>query len=295
VDYFADRINPATECEVCKPSETNVAWTPLKDDSFCGETLEQVCCGGECCVAGKCCDDGTCVDCGCTLGDIFFPAGTTNPDNECESCDPSVSETSWTPRFNNTVCGANQDRACCDGSCCSARGCCSPFGDGECSVEYCGFTDPCENLDPCGCTIDGAFYENFEINPANECQRCNVAFSPTSWDSSGVGPCGPNGEQWCCNGICCDLGVCCNLGTITCDPDYCKNCVIDGHVYRNGDRNPSNGCEQCSTTADKSTWSLVKDNFFCTPGGADGRLCCVGTCCAAGEFCNFPSHCEVEP
>jgi hypothetical protein len=61
--------------------------------------------------------------------------------------------------------------------------------------------------------------------------------------------------------------------------------VIDNAVYRHGDRNPANGCEQCNADIAPTSWSLVGPNYFCDLDAQD-EVCCNGTCCPSGLGCN---------
>ncbi len=295
VTYAALDGHPDGLCLFCDPISDFSFWTGAPDTFPCGPNLDQACCGGDCLPPGEeCCgtgagnrEDGTCEpsEPGCTIDTVAYAAGAPNPANDCQVCDPDADSTGWTTRENNEICGSNGDRVCCDGSCCTGRGCCSPFGDGECSIEYCGFTDPCDGLDPCGCTIGGAFYANGEPDPGNVCQYCEIATSTTAWTPVSIAMCGPNQNQFCSGGVCCDLGICPDLATNTCG-DYCSDvCAIGGTLYYNGDRSPANACEQCASHTDHTAWTLVAPNYYCDPDAQTGA-CCNGTCCNGGEFCN---------
>jgi hypothetical protein len=111
----------AGRCEIC--NEATDSCDPLIG-GLCG--VVEDCCGdpGDCmywtCVSGNCvaeaivCDDGlVCTDdacdplddsCSstliagwCLIDGVCYTAGTLNPTNSCEHCDPLTSTTSWTP------------------------------------------------------------------------------------------------------------------------------------------------------------------------------------------------------
>ncbi len=259
--------NPDNPCERCNIVANPNGWTKLEFPTPCGDAGQfRVCCVGICCAPGETCDSVTlsCVeDCsvqdgnrgdgscepdaeGCTIDGLVYPAGTVNPAQECQVCDPNANPTAWTARANDEICGPNGDHACCDGVCCTGSGCCVPGRGGQCSVEYCGFIDPCEGMDPCGCTIGGAFYENGALNPANECESCNVSASTSAWTPKAFGGCGGEQYRYCAGGVCCDLGFCPDYATNTCG-DYCDDvCVIGGVLYFGLDRNPATPCQHCA-------------------------------------------------
>ncbi|MCB9787470.1 MAG: hypothetical protein H6744_12390 [Deltaproteobacteria bacterium] len=89
-------------------------------------------CGGQCgsctpalsCEYGSC-DGGTCyygIDSKyCVIGGQCYSNGTVNPDNDCEECNPNLSQTDWSWRTNGVTCGdlSNPcaDNECDDGQC----------------------------------------------------------------------------------------------------------------------------------------------------------------------------------
>jgi hypothetical protein len=140
----------ACQAGVCVP-------TPVSDGTECG--TGQVCCGGDCCPGGLVCGAGGCQppeeddddgsnppcpggncdqgggctgpDCpvDCTINGVTYPAGTINPDSECEWCDTNVSTTMWSARPANERCGIDRTRFCCNGICCvPGKMCCGEVG-----------------------------------------------------------------------------------------------------------------------------------------------------------------------
>jgi hypothetical protein len=202
----------------------------------------------------------------CTIDGVLYPYNTVNPDNPCQRCRGG---SSWSPS-DALFCDDAQERACCNGACCNPGECCTEAGT-------CG-SNACESE---GCTIDGVQHANGTVNPDNVCQRCDETVSKTTWSPNGIGHCGPNGDQWCCDGVCCALGDCCNQGV--CDPNLCPTCAIDGVLYTTGDRNPANGCQVCDDRASKTSWSLIPANNYCDDN--HDRVCCVGICCGPGQVC----------
>jgi hypothetical protein len=271
-------INPENECQHCDPTANPNDWAPVDDDSPCGPNGDQVCCAGECCLPGDCCALGTCQPCGCRIEGQSFAEGQVNPDNECEVCDPAVSTTDWSPHSEPTRCAFNEGR-CCGRECCFAQ--CCPEGACCASSAVCG---------ECGgdeCTIDGVTFPSGAVNPASACETCNPFFSTVTWT---VQPddefCGPDGTQFCCNGVCCVQGACCNDdriceigGGFVCE----ESCLIDGQFFPRSFVNPANPCQECDPFDSTNDWSPRLNLFQC---GDDLRqTCCNGDCCAPGTCC----------
>jgi hypothetical protein len=251
-----------------------------------------ICCNGLCCGPDECCTAaGVCEPCAsCTIDGVTYAAGTLNPTNECEHCDPAVSLTAWSPA-DHGHCGDQQ--VCCNGVCCQDRTCCGPpwSTNKSCNIEWCGMTDPCDYVDPCGCTIDGVFYPHQTIDPANGCQWCHAYFSTTSWyDRGDFARCGPNEDQYCCGAVCCALGACCNdAGVCEFESPYCRGCVIGARFYRHLQRNPDNACEVCNADLSTASWTNQTNQLLCGFEVVDGvsyeRRCCEGVCCLGGQCC----------
>lgn len=311
-EYEDRSLNPQNECEICDIALDPLAWTPMSEEAFCGPAGNQVCCSGTCCPLGEHCSlAGACGPSapGCTIDGVFYLDGVRNPNDFCQVCNKDY-PTQWSPRLfpdcpppctiggvlfaygavnpdnacqecrggsswsasDALVCGAALDQLCCDGACCAAGECCTAAG--ICGMEECT---------PEGCTIDGAQFANGTLNPANPCQVCDEAVSKTSWSPSGFGSCGPNGDQFCAGGVCCDLGICPNGGVCG---DFCDAvCVIDGILYHNGDRNPAIQCQACAASISHTSWTQVGANLYCDPVAQTGA-CCGAICCGAGSFCN---------
>ena len=302
-----DHPSPDNTCAVCTTADPE-NWTLLPDDAPCGDTQNQVCCGGACCGPDECCNpDGTCGACGCTIEEIVHADGAPNPNNPCEVCDPALNPTAWSPS-DAQFCGEAGDRACCNGACCSPGECCNLttgqcgtctpgctidgtfYADGTrnptefcevCNAAYPTQWSPRVNPDcPPPCTIDGALVAYGTTNPANPCEQCDGGLSPTSWSPSDALFCDEAGDRACCNGACCNPGECCKADGI-CGTDSCvpEGCTIDGAQYANGTVNPDNACQVCDETASKTTWS---PNGFGSCGPNQDQFCANGVCCALG-------------
>jgi MYXO-CTERM domain-containing protein len=89
-----------------------------------GASREAICCGANCCLIG-----GEC-----------FTRGDTNPADDCQECDPSVSQTAWT---DVDGCGGGSDAGPTDPPEVDAgSGGDTDPGDGGCSVGATGSAAP---------------------------------------------------------------------------------------------------------------------------------------------------------
>jgi hypothetical protein len=85
----------------------------------------------------------------CVVGDVAYSAGSTNPYNSCEKCDPWL-QWSPVPDMDKVSCGSG--RVCQGGTCTPA------------------------------CTIEGTVYASGDSNPARQCeQTCQPSQSTTAW------------------------------------------------------------------------------------------------------------------
>jgi hypothetical protein len=183
----------------------------------------------------------------CVINGICYEAGAINPDNECEVCQPAVSNSSWTPRLRGTACGDPSDSECDSPDACDGAGICEannkPDGtactdDGnECSFDVCqagdcshpprpaGTTcgDPsdteCDNPDTCDGL--GECLDNFELRgvacgdqSTDQCDQADIC--------DGAGDCDENYQPV---GTPCDDGDVCT-GDDVCDTGLCAGTAI---------------------------------------------------------------------
>ncbi len=272
IGYAEGDVNPDNPCQVCDPTAAPDDWTPVLDDSACVPNGDQVCCAGACCPPGDCCTEaGVCEPCGCLIEGQSFAEGEVNSDNECEVCNPAISTTDWSPPSEPTICAGGEGlccgRECCNAVCCPGDLCCA----GSAVCGECGGDE---------CTIEGATFPEGAIK-ANGCEMCNPFFSTISWTVRRDDElCGPDGTQFCCNGVCCGPLACCNADDI-CQiggGSICEErCEIDGQFLPHSFINPANPCQECDTFNSLTNWSPRLNIFPC---GADlQQTCCNGTCC----------------
>lgn len=270
----AETTNPANSCQVCRPAANLNDWTPVDDDTPCGNG-EQVCCEGRCCPEGECCLLGACGTCLCAIGDVNHAAGTVNPDNSCEICDPKQDPFGWSTFINGASCADGSNRVCCNGECCEEGNCC--------------ITAICR---PCGCQIGTETFADLQLNPDNECEWCDQHLNTDGWSPRSDEPCGSEGNQVCCSGTCCAPGFCCSLSGAC---EECK-CQIGDQLYLNGAVNPDNTCLVCESATSRSDWTPLPDDAACGEGGT--QVCCNVICCPEGNCCENgvcePCQCTIE-
>ncbi len=151
----------------------------------------------------------------CLIGGVCYSANDNNPNNECQSCQPTVSTSAWSPKANNSACTA--DLLGCTRDVCQS---------GQCTHPH----DPASNQ----CLIAGACYANQAPNPTNDCQYCNVGTGdvPLAWSNRASGTaCASDGEP-CTQDACNGSGACthaaledwssCDDGLATTLGDWCN-------------------------------------------------------------------------
>ena len=151
--------------------------------------------GGTVCHEGKhiChlvnCTEGHCVP-GlapyyCDIDAQCLPSGTENPDNVCEKCKPSASQTGWSPVPDGTLCGAGQ--VCAGGKC----GECTAGCEGkQCGDDGCGGScGQCADAETC--TPEGICVET--SGPCPTCADVACPACPDADSCNGVD--GGNGKS----------------------------------------------------------------------------------------------------
>jgi hypothetical protein len=143
-------------CEYCDPT-VPTAWSTLADGSGCGGTGS-----GTICISANCVPE-------CDIGGTPYTSGAQESGNACETCQPSVSTSGWTPLADGTSCGT--------GMYCSS---------GSCVAE---------------CDIGGTIYASGAVEPSFPCETCQPAVSEVGWSplADGTG---------CGAGVICDTGAC---------------------------------------------------------------------------------------
>jgi hypothetical protein len=242
--YASGATNLDNVCLVCAPSATSTAWSNNADNTPCPTGY---------------CQSGTCTS-GCLIGTTFHASGAINTGvNACQSCQPSVSATAWSPLAPGADCATG---VCNAGAC--ADGCWLGGGfvgnvnrnpDNQCqdcqpSVNTkawqtlnngagCGTGKVCAGGGACsdGCWLNSALVLDGGINPGNDCQECKPLVSTSQWQ--------PRAE-----------GTLCGTGTQICSAGSCQTgCWIAGAFHASGAINPSNQCESCAPSLSLTAWT----------------------------------------
>ena len=222
--YATGATAPGLSCKGCNPSISASAWSQLPGGSSCAADsyvcTDDVCQGGSCThplKSGYCRIAGTC-----------YKAGTKNPAQSCQHCDPKSSVTSWSGAADGTSCKA--DAYSCTDDVCKAASCTHTVVTGS-------------------CLINNQCFSAGQVNPGNPCQECVPAISTTGWNILSNGAQCPGGR--CLNGGCCKG---CVSGSI-CHPGLAPGaCGKDG-----------NNCTSCPTGWSCSAGACKQQS--CPPGG----------------------------
>ncbi len=274
-------------------------------------------------VAGNCLIDGVCVG-----------VGQTNPASACQLCDVAKATSSWTSIADGTQCVASSCSAldftssmtCLYGSC-SVGGTLQSCDDGKtCTTDTCAVGTGCGNVLKQGqCLIGGVCYGEGQANPGNGCQACVTASSTTAWTTRedgaqcAAGTC--TGLSWtasrtCVSGQCtaggavrsCDDGRTCT--TDSCDPVAgCGNtlqaqrCLIGATCFADGQANPANVCQACTSAQGTLAWTNVADATQCASSSSctgltftTQKTCVTGQCTAGGatQSCDDGKACTTD-
>jgi len=284
---------------VCRPDGTGLQcseapgepWPEvcnLLDDDCDGDTDEdgaRICDDGVPCTEDAC-DRGTCIHplqaSSCRIDGVCLPADGRHPIDPCLSCQPAVSQATWSPRV-----GA----PCDDGDSCTGSDACDPIGrctgtpwnctqpnplcggdgcycdanartrcmdDGiPCTDEVCQNGTCTHPIRSGWCLIGGACIPDGALHPTDGCLWCQEGVQKTAWTPR--------------NGLSCDDGDPCTAGE-TCD-----------------------GAGACRPSA---SWSCAQpnpncggDGCYCNPTArtrcGDDGLDCTDEACEGGQ-CTYP-------
>lgn len=267
--YSSGAVDPANPCHLCLPGTTTTAWSSAADGTACGP--------GQVCGAGQC-------QASCFINGAVVAAGAADPNNLCQTCQPAISTTAYTPSTSGTACAAG--KVCSNGVCAA------------------------------GCYINGAFVMSGSFNPANPCQGCDPSVSVTEWSPRAASELKTCAFQMICHGGACVSGCAFNStfyapgdsdashvcyvcdpfnttfsltslpGGTACGPGKICNgagicfaaCYIGGTVYASGAPNPANPCLTCQPAVSTSAFTAATDGTACSTGG--GNVCIAGACSA---------------
>jgi hypothetical protein len=219
------------------------------------------------------CNGGICTAIRCDIDGQDWAAGL-KPGNDCQYCLPSRNPAipdAWRPIPAGTDCGDLEATACSTAAAtCNGEGECVPSNErdgtlcgpgqtccnGRCctSTQCCNAAGVCEECGP-HCVIDYVTHLDGAGRPDGSCNVCD----PTNFSFWTTAPntfaCGPNRDQACCNGACCDPGECCG---------------------------PTGQCEACEP-------ECTVNGSWC--GSEHNQACCNGQCCAFGAYGGHSDSC----
>jgi hypothetical protein len=224
----------------------------------------------------------------CQISGAQQKTGQLDPDNPCQSCQPSTSTSAWSPVTDGTACGNGE--VCRSGQCgvqCSITGAvyasgavnpsnpcqsCQPSSSSSAwtatNGASCGTGSVC-NGSVCapGCFVSGTFYVSGKANPGNACQSCQPATSTTAWS--------PDASM---NGASCGTDQICSAGQ--CGP----GCFISGTVYTSGAVDSAQTCQGCAPATSTTTWTTLPDGTGCASGSVCSGAACKAGCYISGQF-----------
>ncbi len=273
----------------------------------------EICCGGACCFI-----DGACR----TTGQI-------NPANQCESCNPAVSQLNWTTR------SCMQNGLFCDGpeECNPSNGMCESTGtpvgldDGvACTVDGCDETNDvvthtpddsacddgvfCTGVETCDVVLDCQTSPPVGLDDGiactvDACIEASQSFTHTPNDAVCDDSAFCNGDETCNATTGCQPGTPPALGDgVGCTDDTCDE-VNDVVVHTANDANCDdgafcNGAETCDAITDcqAGTPPVLSDGVACTDDSCDEVNNVVVNApnnanCDDGAFCNGAETCNA--
>jgi hypothetical protein len=176
--------------------------------------------------------DGGCeLPCaGCRILGACVGDGVTNPDNQCQVCDPRRSASDWSSK-DGIICDdglfCTVDDACSDGQCagidrqCDDGIACNGIARCDENTKSClPGTAQCPNNTACdtatalcvstcaGCVIAGSCVANGAEEPGNPCRICNAAVSQTAYTPVAGKNCGLGPSECSLQDTCDAAGIC---------------------------------------------------------------------------------------
>lgn len=272
VRYRDGDINPSNPCQACVSGTSTAQWTALSE--------------GATCSGNKICSAGSCVPLtgACSIDGMSIAAGSINPGNLCQSCQPARATGAWSNLSEGTSC-SSYSNVCISGNCttgchignkwytdgyinpqnaCQACSYSSTTNWSSLNGASCGTGKVCEDSG-CwtsnACTVNGAVYAEGAQNPQNPCEVCDPTQSLHTFVNR------PDGTI-------CGAGLC-NTGNCY------DGCIIDNVKQPIGKIDPSDPCRSCQPNVFYDRYTLrdygdsCGDNLFCTWSGECRSGCFV--------------------
>ncbi len=193
---------------------------------------------------------------------------------------------------------------CSDGNACTQDSC-NPGGtcssavidcdDGlDCTTNTCNpASGGCQTSVVSGCAIDNACWLAGQVNPTNDCQKCEPSQATTAWTNQAAGTLcddglfctGPGvercddsgrciGEPRVCpneSGIACAVGACDEASQACTTAIASDSCFIDGQCIDAGTPHPTETCLACVPSKSQDEWSVQEGACLidgaCIPAG----------------------------
>lgn len=290
--------------EMRLPEQQGVRSNVTEPDTRTGTPTEPAC------VTGV--DAGCPAPCsGCSIRGRCLDAGTVNPENPCQACDPLRAVDEWSDNDGGPcddglfctiaeACSAGQctgrERQCDDGISCNGVAVCDESADGcvpgsnQCPNDTACDTLSGQCVSTCGgCLIAGSCVPIGEEEPGNSCRSCDITRSTTAYSSRGNGtPCGLSVAETgqCTNGACSPLlrgsGAACTTG------DQCQSGSCSGGVCC------TEPCSGVCATCQQGTGACIApaDDSRCPPLNCSGGPCKVSQTLTSGR-CRAVNECKT--
>lgn len=161
--YKTGDTEPQNPCSVCAPTSAKLTWSAKANGLAC--TSDGISCTVDACQAGRCTHLPSANS--CLINNTCVDALKPNPKNDCEFCQPNLSQFAWSARQDGASC-AN------DGLSCTA---------GVCQKSVCVLKVTS------GCLINKTCVKDGAVNPQNACEECDPKVSTTAYTYTGGKPC----------------------------------------------------------------------------------------------------------
>jgi hypothetical protein len=167
----AGATDPGNDCQECNPALATAAYSAKAKGVSCAddgdERTADVCDGAGACAHPT---KGQCL-----IAGRLYDAGTTNPENVCQSCEPASTASAWTNRGAGFPC---------------------PSDGLACTSDVCDGAGACGHLLFTGCLVGGECAAAGATDPADECQACDPARSTDAYVARARGVlCGDDGDD----------------------------------------------------------------------------------------------------
>ncbi len=254
--YATGATDPSNPCLACNPQVSASAWAAVADLTGCASA------GGNYCQAGSCVA-------ACAISGLLVPAGTGNPLDGCQLCDPARDPNAWSPVSGcddggvaASDGGPDAGAVDADGGTDAGSGTQSDAGsDAGLAAGSDGGADAGLDAGPDAgptCLVGGSSIPSGQSQPGDDCRACQPLLSATSYTPLGDGtPCGTSGGNVCLAGSC----------ILACD--------IGGVVVDAGLLDPS-GCQSCQPQTSTAAYTPLLDGTACSTSGGD--VCVAGAC-----------------